>query len=73
MHVLDCVVSNSKNVQTVYKISKLMYWAVVQMFVKIFLTLFMSASIICVYSCLCSVFTSVLMNYTELVAIATAY
>ena len=32
--VLDCVVSNSDNVQTVYKISKLM--SVVQMFVKIF-------------------------------------
>ena len=52
VHVLDCVVSNSENVQTVYKISKLMYWAVVQMFVKIFVTLFMSASIIYVHFCL---------------------
>ena len=34
--VLDCVFCNSKNVQTVYKICKLMYSAVVQMRVKLF-------------------------------------
>ena len=36
VHVLDCVFGNSENVQTVYKVCKLMYCAVVQMCVKIF-------------------------------------
>ena len=51
VHVLDCVFSNSENVQTVYKICKLMYCALCKC-VSIFLTLFMCASIICVHSCL---------------------
>ena len=34
--VLDCVFGNSENVQTVYKICKLMYCAVVQMCVNIY-------------------------------------
>ena len=49
MCVLDCF-GNSENVQTVYKVRKLMYCAIVHMCVKIFLTLFVSSSIICVYS-----------------------
>ena len=65
--------ANCENVQTVYKVYKLMYCAIVHMFVKIVLTLFMSISIVCVHSCLRSVFTSVLMNYTKLFAIATVY
>ena len=47
-----CVFGNSENVQTVYKVHKLMYCAIVYMCVKLFLTLFMFASIICVHSCL---------------------
>ena len=52
VRVLDYVSGNSENVQTVFKVRELMYCAVVQMYVKIFLTRFMSASIICVHSCL---------------------
>ena len=32
--VLDCVFGNSENVQTVYKVCKLMYCTIVQMCVK---------------------------------------
>ena len=36
VRLLDCVFGNSENVQTVYKVCKLMYCAVVQMCVHIF-------------------------------------
>ena len=52
MCVLDCVFGNSDSVQTVCKVRKFMYCAIVQVCVKICLTLFMFASIICVHSCL---------------------
>ena len=45
------VFGNSENVQTVYKVHKLVT-AIVHMCVKVFLTQFVSASIICVHSCL---------------------
>ena len=52
MRVLDCDFDNSENVQTVYKLCKQMSCTIVQICVKIFLTVFVSASIIFVHSCL---------------------
>ena len=51
VHVLNCVFANSENVQTVYKVHKLMYCAIVHVCL-IIVTLLVYTSIVCEQPCL---------------------
>ena len=72
VRVLDCVFGNSENVQTVYKVCKLMYCAIVQMCVHIFYSIRASFNHLCSFLPMKCVHKCV-NELNKLVAIATIY
>ena len=72
MCVFDCVFGNSENVQTVYKVRKLVTVPCAHVCKSIFDSIHVRFNHLCSFLPV-NLFTSVLMNYTKAVTIATTY